>query len=115
MRLVSCCGLRFNRGNTGGFSEAGPPSVNCSLYHTRSVLTLSRSASEGHNQFPRLRFGLVSLHTAMRCLSLGCVGYKYCPDVCHRIPSCVSNRPHPACGHPLPDEASGKKRRRPFR
>jgi hypothetical protein len=28
------------------------------LYCTRSVLTLARSASEGHNLFPRLRFGL---------------------------------------------------------
>src|ERR1017187_4547512 len=31
----------------------------------RSVRTLTRSVSEGHNIFPRLRFGLVSLRAAM--------------------------------------------------
>ena len=33
-------------------------------YPTRSVLTPTRSVSEGHDLFPRLRFGLVSLHAA---------------------------------------------------
>ena len=32
---------------------------------TRSVLTLTRTVTEGHNRVPRLRSGLVSLRAAM--------------------------------------------------
>ena len=40
--------------------------INCrGLYATRSVLTLTRSVSEGRNLFPRLRFGLVCLCAAI--------------------------------------------------
>lgn len=38
---------------------------NTRLLSTLWVLTLTRSASEGHNLFPRLRFGLVFRRPAM--------------------------------------------------
>jgi hypothetical protein len=46
-------------------TKSGFPGGRCGLYSPRSVLTLTRSASEGHNLFPRLRFGLVSFRAPM--------------------------------------------------